>query len=236
MARPALAAPGEARSNVEVFRGLALRMGFDDACFRDSEDQMMRALLGSGHPFLDGITVERLDREPSIRLNVSAPGAPFLPFAEGGFGTPSGRCELGAESLDYTPPLESRFGDETLRRRYPLELISSKNDDSMNSTFGNRAGTDAQTSVLHLNAVDARTRAIGTGDLVRAFNDRGSLTLRAEVDGTVQPGVARAPAVRWNKRAADGRNANALTSERLADIGGGPTFYSCLIEVERCGD
>src|SRR6267143_5933763 len=43
MARPALAAPGEARSNVEVFRGLALRMGFDDACFRDSEDQMMRA-------------------------------------------------------------------------------------------------------------------------------------------------------------------------------------------------
>ena len=106
----------------------------------------------------------------------------------------------------------------------------------MNSTFGNRAGTDAQTAVLHLNATDAGRRAIGTGDLVRAFNDRGSLTLRAEVDGTVQPGVARAPSVRWNQRAADGRNVNALTSERLTDIGGGPTFYSCLVEVERCGD
>jgi len=236
MARPALAAPGQARSNVDVFRALALRMGFDDSCFRDSEDQMVRALLGSGHPFLDGITVERLDREPSIRLNVSAPGTPFLPFAEGGFGTPSGRCEFGAESLDYTPPLESRFGDAALRRRYPLELISSKNDDSMNSTFGNRAGTDAQTAVLHLNDADARTRAIGTGDRVRVFNDRGSLTLRAEVNGAVQPGVARAPAVRWNKRAADGRNANALTSDRIADIGGGATFYNCLVEVERCGD
>jgi anaerobic selenocysteine-containing dehydrogenase len=236
LARPALPAPGEARSNVQVFRELALRMGFNDPCFRDSEDDMMRALLGSGHPYLDGITLDRLDREHSIRLNVAAPGAPFLPFAEGKFGTPSGRCEFGAESLDYTAPLESRFGDEALRRRFPLELISSKNDDSMNSTFGNRAATDAQTAVLHLNAADAQTRAIRTGDLVRAFNDRGSLTLRAEVDGAVQPGVARAPSVRWNKRAADGRNANALTSERLTDLGGGPTFYSCLIEVERCGD
>ena len=140
LARPALDPPGEARSNVEVFRDLALRMGFDDQCFRDSEDIMIRSLLRSGHPFLEGITLERLDREHSIRLNISASGAPFLPFREGGFGTPSGKCEFGAEALDYTPPVESRFGDESLKSRYPLELISSKNDDSMNSTFGYRPG------------------------------------------------------------------------------------------------
>ena len=137
LARAALQAPGEARSNVEVFRALAQRMGFEDPCFRDSEDDMIRALLGSGHPFLDGITLERLDREHSVRLNVSA-GTPFLPFAEGGFGTPSGKCEFGASCSDYTPPVESRLGDAELQKRYPLEMISSKNDDSMNSTFGIR--------------------------------------------------------------------------------------------------
>jgi len=234
MARPAVAAPGEARSNVEIFRALALRMGFDDACFRESEDDMIRTLLRSGHPFLDGITLERLDREHSIRLNISAPGEPYLPFAQGGFGTPSGKCEFGAE--DYTPPVESRFGDETLRRKYPLELISSKNDDSMNSTFGNRGAVDEETSVLHLHPSDAEPRTIRSGDRVRAFNDRGSLLLKAQVDGMVQPGVVRAPSVRWLKRASDGRNAKSLTSDRLTDMGGGPTFYNCLIQVERCGD
>jgi len=236
LARPVLEAPGETRSNVEVFRDLALRMGFDDQCFRDSEDNMIRSLLNSGHEFLKGITLERLDQEHSIRLNVSEPNEPFLPFAQGGFGTPSGKCEFGAETLDYAPPHESRFGDPSLQRRYPLELISSKNDDSMNSTFGNRPHVDAATSLLHLNQADAAKRGIQTGDRVKVYNDRGSLLLRADVNGAVQPGVARAPAVRWNKRSEDASSVNVLTSDRLTDIGGGPTFYSCLVEVERCGD
>ncbi len=236
LARPAVPAPGETRSNVEIFRALAVRMGFDDACFQDSEDDMIRAVLDSKHSFLEGITLERLDREHSIRLNVSPPGEPFLPFAQGGFGTASGKCEFGAEALEYTPPVESRLGDQALRDKYPLELISSKNDDSMNSTFGNRAATDRETSILHLHPSDAGPRGIQTGDRVRVFNDRGSLLLNAEIGATVSPGVARSPSTRWAKRAADGRGANALTSGRLADMGGGPTFYNCLVEVERCGD
>jgi anaerobic selenocysteine-containing dehydrogenase len=236
LARAAVAPPGEARSNVDIFRGLAVRMGFDDPCFRDSEDDMIRTLLSSGHPFLDGITLERLDREHFVRLNVSGGDEAFLPFAQGGFGTASGKCEFGAEHLEYKPAVESRFGDEALRSKYPLELISSKHDDSMNSTFGNRAGVDEETSILHLHPDDADPRAIRTGDRVRAFNDRGSLLLRAKVDGMVPAGVVRAPSTRWLKSAADGRNANALTSDRLTDMGGGPTFYNCLIQVERCGD
>lgn len=236
LARPALPAPGECKSNVEIFRLLAERIGFDDACFRDTEDDMIRALLGSGHPFLEGITLERLDRERSVRLNVSEPSRPYLPFADGGFGTASGKCEFGAASLAYTPPDESRLGSADLRARYPLEFVSSKNDDSMNSTFGHRSGVDQQTSRAHLHADDARERGIETGDLVRVFNDRGSLLLTADVDGGVRQGVVRAPAVRWAKRAPDSRNTNALTSDRLTDIGGGPVFYSCLVQVEKCGD
>ncbi|HZT28753.1 MAG TPA: molybdopterin-dependent oxidoreductase [Bryobacteraceae bacterium] len=236
MARPALPPPGEARSNVEIFRLLAARMGFDDPCFADTEDDMMRTLLGSGHPFLEGITVERLDREHSVRLNVGHNGGPFLPFAQGGFGTPSGKCEFDADTLDYTPPAESRLGDASLCSRYPLELISPKNDDSMNSTFGNRASTDLQTSELHLCAEDAAPRSIASGDHVRVFNDRGSCLLVARVGQSVPPGVVCAPAVRWAKQSPDRQNVNFLTSERLTDVGGGPTFYSCLVQVEKCGD
>jgi anaerobic selenocysteine-containing dehydrogenase len=236
MARPALAPPGEAKSNVEVFRLLAGRMGFADPCFADSDDDMIRTLLDSPHPFLRGITLERLEREHSVRLNVSADGTPFLPFAGGNFGTPDGKCHFNAATLDYQPPVESRHGDAALRARYPLELISPKNDDSMNSTFGYRDGVDPATATLHLSAPDATARGIRDGDLVRVFNDRGACLLKASVDGRVRPGVVCAPSSRWAKRAPDQRNVNALTSDRLTDFGGGPTFYNCLVQVERSGD
>jgi anaerobic selenocysteine-containing dehydrogenase len=225
---------------VRVFRELAVRMGFEDSCFQDTEDDMIRATLNSGHPFLQGITLERLDAEHSVRLNVADRDTPFLPFAEGGFGTASGKCEFGAESLGYIPPRESRLGDAGLTRKYPLEFITSKFDDAMNSTFGYRADVDESCSVLHLHCGDASPRGIQTGDRVRVFNGRGALLLKAHVadspSAMVGPGVVRAPAVRWAKNAEDGRSANVLTSDILTDIGGGPVFYSCLVEVERCGD
>jgi len=236
LARPALPAPGETRSNVEIFRSLAERLGFDDPCFRETEDDMIRTLLDSPHPFVRGITLERLDREHSVRLGVSPEGAPFLPFAAGGFGTPDGKCHFHAETLDYSPPVESRHGDAELRRKFPIELVSAKNDDSMNSTFGHRDTVDFQTAILHLNAADAAQRGIHTYDQVRVFNDRGSCVCTARVDDTVPPGIAGAPSVRWPKRSPGGRNVNALTSERLTDAGGGATFYNCLVEVERIGD
>ena len=236
LARPALPAPGETKSNVEIFRRLAERMDFAEPCFLDSEDDMIRTLLNSEHPFVKGITLEQLDREHSVRLNVSAEGQPFLPFAQGGFGTASGKCEFHAETLDYQPPVESRLGAAELRSKFPLEMISSKNHDNMNSTFGNLSWTHRQTSMLLLNRADAEPRGIVNGDRVRMFNARGSCTLVAEVDGEVRPGVVCAPSVRWNKLSPDGCGINALTSDRLTDLGGGATFYSCLVEVEKCGD
>src|ERR1019366_6889140 len=157
LARPALAPPGETKSNVEVFRALAQRMGFDDPCFADTDDDMIRTLLDSEHPFVKGITLEELDRDGSVRLR---PPQPFQPFAEGGFGTTDGKCHFHAETLDYTPPVESRHGDRQLNAKFPLEMISPKNDDSMNSTFGNRVAVDRQTAVLHIAASDAARRGI----------------------------------------------------------------------------
>jgi anaerobic selenocysteine-containing dehydrogenase len=208
-------------------------MGFEDSCFDDTDDDIIRTALDSGHPFLDGISLERLDREHSVRLRIDDP---FLPFANGGFGTPSGKCEFHAETLGYEPPVESRAGDKLLAARFPLEMISPKNGDSMNSTFGYRAEIDAQTAVLTIHPADAAPRAIRTGDTVRIFNERGQCVLRASVSGMIAEGVVCAPSVRWPKMA-PGRDAvNMLTSQRLTDKGAGPVFYSCLVQVEKIGD
>jgi anaerobic selenocysteine-containing dehydrogenase len=232
-ARPALDPPGETLPNTEVFRRLAVLLGFDEPCFSDSDDAMIRTALDTRHPFVDGITLEQLDREHSVRLKI---GDPFLPFAHGGFGTPSGKCEFHAETLDYQPPIESRRGDPALLARYPLEMISPKNDDSMNSTFGFRPDTDRQTAALKIHPSDAAVRGIFAGDAVRIFNDRGQSMLCAEVSDTIAHGVVCAPSVRWPKLAPDGNSVNMLTSQRLTDKGGGPAFYSCLVQVEKIGD
>ena len=226
LARPALAAAGETKSNVEIFRLLAKRMGFAEPCFNDSEDDMIRTLLDTPSEYLSGITLERLDDERSIHLN-----CPDLPFAHGGFQTASKRFEFGASQLAYSAPVESRLGDADMHKKFPLELISSKNGDGMNSTFGYRSDVNVQTSRLSMHAEDAEKRGIKSGASVKVFNDRGSCYFTAEIIADVQPGVLRALSVGWHRDATQRLGINHLTSERLTDIGGGATFFSCLVDV-----
>jgi molybdopterin guanine dinucleotide-containing S/N-oxide reductase-like protein len=251
ISQPAIEPVGECKSNVEVFRALAGRMGFDDACFRDSDDDMIDAALASGHKFLNGISRERIEREGHVRLNFGSRSSdePFLPFADGGFTTPSGKAELYSESLAalgldpvacFAPPVESRHNARS--GKYPLELLSRKADNFLNSTFANLPFHQRLESpdTLEISSADAKARDIRNGDSVRVFNDRGELRLtavvRANNDGgescsKVQPGTVAAT-LTWAKLSRDGRNVNVLTSDRLTDLGGGPTFYSVLVQVE----
>ena len=233
---------GECKSNVDMFRELALRMGFDDGCFRETVDDMIDAALSSGVPQLQGITRERLEREPQIRLNLHGDESdkPWLPFANG-FPTPSGRArlyngDLVAEGMDpvaeFVAPEESRHSP--LAGRYPLELLARKADNFLNSTFVNLPSLQKmeRQHELEISRRDAESRGIRDGDCVRVFNDRGEIFLNARVDGTVSPGVVGAK-LGWAKLSDGGVNINVLTSARLADLGGGATFYSTLVEVER---
>ncbi len=245
----AIAPRGEARSNVAVFRGLAARMGFIEPCFQDSEATMIdQALIGAPSPGLAGMTRQRLTAEHSIRVQpVSADGS-ALPFSTPAwFRTPSGRAEFFSETLaargldplpDYVPPVESRHG--AAAAEYPLELLARKADNHMNSTFaglpGHRALEKEHAGVLEMHPEDAAARGIQNGDVVEVWNARGSLTLIARLPqgepAAVPPGVAACRLV-WNKLARGWRGINTLTSERLTDLGGGPTFYSTMVEVRR---
>ncbi len=152
------------------------------------------------------------------------------------FGCPTCR---GWYKLDVLNQLRAKYGDQIrfVWRDFPvITLLSPKAAELVNSTFGNVACGAAAGSRLEIHPGDATRRGIEDGDVVRVFNDRGSCRLLASVDSTVSQGVVCAESVRWNKRSPDGHNVNVLTSERLTDLGGGPTFYSVLVQVERAGD
>ncbi len=238
---PAIAPVGESLPNAEVFRRLAARMDFSDACFRDSDDELARQAIGSGHANLAGMDWESLKRNGWQRLALPEK---FAPFAQGNFHTPSGKCEFYSESLRtqgldplpfYNPPAELPSSNPRLAQKYPLNFLSPPVRNFLNSSFANlpRFREAEGEPALELNAEDATPRGIRDGDAVRVYNDRGSCTLRARVNGKPRRGVVVAPSLWWRKFSPDRRNANDLTAQRTADLGGAATFYDCLVEVER---
>ena len=243
---------GECRSNVDLFAALAQRMGFEEPCFRESVDCMIDRALDSPNPWLRGITRERLEREPQIRLNfagtdeemgenASPAFRPFLPFAQGNFQTPSGKAEFYNPALErlgldpvvaFTPPDESRHGSQAAG--FPLELLARKPDNLLNSTFSNLPSVRSMEpwiGMLEMHPADAKARGVRDGDRVRAFNSRGEIVLQARVDGAVSPGVVAAR-LDWARFGSGTGNINVLTSEKLADMGNAATFYSVCVEVE----
>jgi anaerobic selenocysteine-containing dehydrogenase len=230
---PAIAPVGESLPNSEVFRRLAARMGFEEPCFRDSDEDICRTALDSPAPRMRGIDWEGLKARGWQRLDVPER---FAPFAEGGFPTPSGKCELYSAALEaqgvdplpfYSPPAEGPAAGE-------LQFISPPARNFLNSSFAHlKRFRDLEGEPrLEMHAADAAARGIRDGDYVRVFNARGSLRLRARVNDKPRPGVVVAPSVWWKKHSPDRGNANNLTAQRVADLGGGATFYDCRVQVE----
>jgi anaerobic selenocysteine-containing dehydrogenase len=224
---------GEAWNNVRLFGELGRRMGFPEACFDEREDELIDQALATKNPWFNGITRERLEREDHVPLALPLNKAgEMLPFSTPEwFRTPSGKGELIPVPV-FAAPTESRAH----AREYPLEFLPRKADNYMNSTFANiptHQRMESKTAgILEMHASDATPRGISSGDEVEVFNDRGRVTLHAHVNGHVGAGVVAAR-LDWNKLSRDGANVNVLTSERLTDIGGGPTFYSTLVEVRK---
>ncbi len=235
----AIAPLGEAKPNTEVFRLLAARMGFDEPCFRDSDDDLARQAYKSTDPRAAGLDWDVLKTKGFQRLSV--PTA-YAPFAHGNFPTPSGKCEFhsaksaaqGEDPLPaFVPPRESAASNPSLARRYPLAFLSPPARNFLNSSFANlpRFTATEKTPKLDIHPADAASRDIIDDALVRIYNDRGSFTARARVTDRARPGVVVAPSIWWKKLSGDGANANAVTSQALTDLGRAATFYDCLVEV-----
>ncbi|MGH7677301.1 MAG: molybdopterin-containing oxidoreductase family protein [Gemmatimonadaceae bacterium] len=237
--QPSIEPVGASKPNTEIFRLLAARMGWSDPMFADDDLTLIRQSLNSTSDKFRGVTLETLMERGWVRLNVPAP---YLPFAEGGFPTPSGKCEFYSERLKemgldpvptYIPPYESPERDPLLVKRFPLTLISSPAHQFLNTTFVNvdslRRSAREPECIIH--PADAERRGIGLGMRVAIHNDRGAFTAVAKVDAGIREGVVWAPSIWWGKLTKDGANANQTTSQRETDMGHGPVFYDNQVEV-----
>jgi anaerobic selenocysteine-containing dehydrogenase len=226
--QPAIAPVGQSKPNTQIFRELATRMGYTEPCFADSDETMCRAA------YEGKIDFDQLLRDGFAPLHV-----PDAPFAQGGFPTPSGKCEffsarLAQQGMDGLPdhvPNYETLGSSPI---YPLAMISPPARNFLNSTFVNvKSLRDMEGEpVLEIHADDAAARQLADGQVVRIFNDRGSYHSRARISPRARAGVVHGLGIWWRKLGLHGTNVNEVTSQHLTDMGRGPVFYDCLVQVE----
>ena len=226
--QPAIAPLGQSLPNTEIFRRLARAMGFTEDCFGEDDETLCRTAYG------DAVDWQRLLAQGFVPLPV-----PDAPFAEGGFPTPSGRCEffsarLAQQGLDGLPDWLPNHEAPGSDARYPLAMISPPARNFLNSTFVNVTSLrDIEgRPLLEIHPQDAAARGIASGAMVRVFNDRGEYHCEAEVTERARPGVVNGLGIWWRKLGPRGTNVNELTSQKLTDLGRAPVFYDCLVQVE----
>ena len=224
--KPAIAPVGQVRSNADIFRSLAARMGFTDACFADSDETLAR---GAFVP--EQVDLQALEAQGWSKLQIAD-----APFANGGFPTSSGKAWADHPTLgvpDHLPNYESLQSSPALAARYPLAMISPPARNFLNSTFVNVHSLRASDPEprLELHPHDAAARGIQSGATVCVFNERGEYHCKADVSERARPGVVNGLGIWWRKLGLNGTNVNQLTHQRLTDIGRAPSFYDCLVEV-----
>ncbi len=255
---PAIEPLGESRANIDVLNSLAKAMGYAEPVFDETAEEIIRGALDSQSPLLEGITYEYLQEHGFAKLRT--PSDPYVPYSSPvqtsaehaagvagtglGFRTGSGKIELYSKKAErdgydplptYVPPSESVEGNPGLASQYPINLLSPAAHHFLNSSFANVESLQKgeREPRIWISTADARERGVADGDWLRVFNGRGEVKLRAVVGDNVRRGVAWSPSLWWHRDSPDERNVNALTSDRLTDMGGGSTFHTNLVQIEK---
>ena len=232
---------GEACSNAELFRRLSRRMGFTDACLQENDEEIARQAHLLDAAVNSNFSFETLKQRGWQRINLPLR---YAPFANGGFPTPSGRCEFLSSSAakagwdalpTFIAPRESALSDPELAREFPLMLLTPPARHFLNASFSSVESLlkDVGPPWVEVNLEDAAMRDIKEGDRVRVHNRRGAFTADARVNSKVRSGVLVAPSIWWLKNSSDGENTNAVTSDALTDIARGATYYDTAVNIER---
>lgn len=221
--RPAIAPRGEAVRNTELFRRLAHRFGFTEACFRDSDEELVAQAFQ-----LDQQAAS--DLADGAALDMTPWAAPAM-LRGAAFSTPSGKIELYSESL------EAECG-RGLPRFRPLPderaftLVTPASEQRINSTFGAVSGQETDIR-CEMNPDDARQYGVRTGDRVRLCNAQGAVELPVATTTAVRRGTLYVPKGAWIGDSATGHTVNALVPGHKSDLGDGACYYDCSVDLER---
>ena len=242
LSEQAIEKQGESLDNQEMFRRLAKTMGYDEPCFAQSDEDMIRELMDPVvNPLFEGITYERLKRDGWARANVESPRR--WGVNSGRWPTPSGKIEIYSEALAKTGvdplpmhvPEQEGFESEELKKKFPLQVISAATHYFIGASFQHvpRLQHMLARPTFEVSVEDAKARGIQDGDYCRLFNDRGETFGYALIVEGLLTGVLGAQKQLQGSKMPGGVNINALTSQREADMGRGPVFFSTLAQLEK---
>ncbi|WP_409309038.1 selenate/tellurate reductase subunit YnfE [Pectobacterium sp. B1J-3] len=172
--------------------------------------------------------------------------------------TPSGKIEIYSSALAETaanwelendevisplPVYASTFEgwDDPLREKYPLQMIGFHYKSRTHSTYGNIDILEAACpQEIWLNPLDAQSRGIANGDVVRVVNARGEVRIQAKVTPRILPGVTAMAQGAWHQadmastdRVDHGACINTLTTLRPSPLAKGNPQHTNLVQIEK---
>ncbi len=242
LSQPAIEKVGESLDNNELFRLLAKAMNYDDPCFSQSDEEMLEEILDPEfNPLFEGVTVDSLRKTGWAKAAIDSPRR--LGANSGKWPTPSGKIEIYSETmekmgLDPLPnhvPEKEGVASVDKDSRYPLQVLSAATHYFIGATFQHVDHLQNMLArpTIEISRKDAIDRGISEGDRCRLYNDRGEVFGFAHIVNHLLAGVIGAPKQLQGSKMENGVNVNALVSQKEADMGGGPVYYSTLAEIER---
>jgi anaerobic dimethyl sulfoxide reductase subunit A len=248
----------ETKSDYRIFAELAEKLeigqefteGRDERQWVDYILDIYRSKRFPGIPTVDEFEESNIG---AYSIPITEPAVAFADFRKypetHPLPTPSGKIEIFSKELydmgkpDTVPAIpkyiqewESPFGVEA--KSYPLQALGSHYMARVHSTHDNNEWLkEAFPQRVFINPIDATSRKIKDGDMVRVYNPRGELILPCRISRRMMPGVVDIPQGAWwnpDKQGIDhGGSINVLTSERLSPLAFGNTQHTIMVQIEK---
>lgn len=243
----------ESKSDLDAVTMVAQKMGVGQY-FDKSADDFLKEILHIGDPDADGnVNGLSWDQVTTGAPHLNTPDLPYAPFSNKEFPTKSGKIEFYVEMMidyqqeicDYKEPIEAS-PNNPLFSKYPLTFLSTHTKFRTHSQYCNLSWLNEITAdgegFLEINPADAGQRGIKDGQVVRVFNDRGDMKVKAKLTEAIKPGVVNCYQGGWDtlgvKQYVDGHPNNLthqIANPAQAVIPNFPSnaaYYDCLVQVE----
>jgi anaerobic selenocysteine-containing dehydrogenase len=229
---------GEVKPETEIFYLLAQKLGF-------SKEQLKNILLPPGEDAIIEFLNKKLEQFPSLSLEklkegpILAPNMQEIAFSDFIFKTPSAKIELLSRdaqkqwNVNPLPTYEKAIeADVSYNKKYPLYLMSPNTKNRIHSQFNNLTTIRmiSGSPTIQVNPKDALDRGISNNDLVRVFNDRGSINIKVELSYQVRTRCCVLPNGWWRTQ---GGAVNFLSQGRETDMGYGSAFHDNKVQIEK---
>lgn len=250
--------PFETKSDYHICAELSKRFGVYDAYTQNRSEQqwiewVVEQYRKSRFPEIPSLDNLKKENTGVYAVKVNNPEIAFDKFRENPeahpLPTPSGRIEIFSSKLyelnnpkeippvpKYIQEWESPF--DASAEKYPLQAMGHHYMARVHSTHDNNDWlAEAFPQRVFINPMDAGKRDIKNGDMVRVFNERGSLLLPCRLTPKLMPGVVDIPQGAWWKPDGNGHDrggcVNTLTSHRWTPYAFGNAQHTIMVEIEK---